>query len=245
MLEKKIDTEHEEIWNKLKWLMSLRVIIVTILMGASVALKVDQAAQLVSLPIVYFLIAFTYLLTILYGLVLKQIRALTVFTYCQVVVDILLETSLVAVTGGLASPFTFLYLISIISASMILYRQGGMAAASASSILYGIAGNLQYLQYDRLIQLGAEALEPRETVYSLLINLVAFFTVAILSSNLAEKLKQARQSLQEKETGLTELKAFHENIVQSISSGLLTADLEGRVTSFNRAAQEITGLSWE
>ena len=245
VLKKKIDTEHEEIRNKLKWLMSLRVIIVTILMGASVALKVDQAAQLVSLPIVYFLIAFTYLMTILYGLMLRQIRALTVFTYCQVAVDLFLETSLVALTGGLASPFTFLYLISIISASMILYRQGGMAAASASSILYGIAGNLQYLQYDRLIQLGAEALEPRETVYSLLINLVAFFTVAILSSNLAEKLKQARKSLQEKETGLTELKAFHENIVQSISSGLLTADLEGRVTSFNRAAQEITGLSWE
>jgi two-component system sensor histidine kinase PilS (NtrC family) len=76
-------------------------------------------------------------------------------------------------------------------------------------------------------------------------NVLAFFTVAILSSNLAEKLKQARQSLKEKETGLTELKAFHENIVQSISSGLLTADLGGKITSLNRAAQEITGLSWE
>jgi two-component system sensor histidine kinase PilS (NtrC family) len=236
------DTEQEEIRKKLKWLMSLRVMIVTILMGGSIALKVGQSAQIGSFSIFYFLIAFTYLLTILYGLVLKHIRALTLFTYCQIAVDIGLETSLVAATRGLASPFTFLYLISIISSSMILYRRGGIAAALASSILYGMAGGLQYYG---IIQFGAEVLQPREAIYSLLINIVAFFTVAILSSNLAEKLKQTRQSLHEKETGLTELKAFHENIVQSISSGLLTADLAGRVTSFNRAAQEITGLSWE
>jgi two-component system sensor histidine kinase PilS (NtrC family) len=222
--------------------MGLRVIIVTILMGGSIALKVGQSAQIGSFSIFYLLIAFTYLLTILYGQVLKHIRALTLFTYCQMAVDIGLETSLVVATRGLASPFTFLYLISIISASMILYRRGGMAAAWASSILYGMAGGLQYYG---IIQVGTEVLQPREAVYSLLINIVAFFTVALLSSNLAEKLKQARQSLHEKETGLTELKAFHENIVQSISSGLLTADLAGRVTSFNRAAQEITGLSWE
>jgi two-component system sensor histidine kinase PilS (NtrC family) len=237
----KTNTDREEIRKKLKWLMGLRVMIVTILMGGSIALKVGQSAQIGSFSIFYFLIAFTYLLTILYALALNHIRALTLFTYGQIAVDITLETSLVVATRGLASPFTFLYLISIISASMILYRRGGLAAASSSSILYGIAGGLQYYG---LIQFGAEVLQPREAIYSLLINIVAFFTVAILSSNLAEKLKQARRSLQEKESGLTEFKAFHENIVQSISSGLLTADLEGRITSFNRAAQEITGLSW-
>jgi len=222
--------------------MGLRVLIVTILMGGSIALKVGQSAQLGAFPIFYFLIAFTYLLTILYGLALRHIHALVLFTYCQVAVDIVLETFLVVATRGLASPFTFLYLISIISASMILYRQGGLAAALASSILYGMTGGLQYYG---LIRFGTETLQPGEALYSLLMNVVAFFTVAILSSNLAEKLKQAHQSLQEKETGLTELKAFHENIVQSISSGLLTADLEGRITSLNRTAQEITGLSWE
>jgi two-component system sensor histidine kinase PilS (NtrC family) len=238
----KTKTEQEEIRNKLKWLMGLRVLIVTILMGGSIALKVGQSAQLGSYSIFYFLIAFTYLLTILYGLALRHIAALVLFTYCQVGVDMVLETFLVVATRGLASPFTFLYLISIISASMILYRQGGLTAALFSSILYGMTGGLQY---SGLIRFGPEPFQPGEAIYSLLMNVVAFFMVAILSNNLAEKLKQARQSLQEKETGLTELRAFHENIVQSISSGLLTADLAGRVTSLNRTAQEITGLSWE
>jgi len=241
MTSQTVNADHEETSNKLKWLLGLRVLIVTILMGVSIALKVGQDSSPGPLPTFYSLITLTYLLTILYGLLLKHVRALAIFAYCQLAVDIFLETSLVLVTGGLASPFTFLYLISIISASMILYRQGGITTASLSAILFGTAGGLQYYE---LIQTGPGVLESREAIYFLLINILAFFTVAILSSSLAEKLKRARKSLQEKETGLTELKAFHENIVQSISSGLLTADLGGNITSFNRAAQEITGLSW-
>ena len=60
---------------------------------------------------------------------------------------------------------------------------------------------------------------------------------------MAEQLHLADQSLREKEQGLTRLQAFHENIVRSISSGVFTADATGAVTSFNPAAQEVTGYS--
>lgn len=43
------------------------------------------------------------------------------------------------------------------------------------------------------------------------------------------------------EQEITELKNFNESIIQSIGSGLITLDLERRVTSFNRAAEEILG----
>ena len=43
------------------------------------------------------------------------------------------------------------------------------------------------------------------------------------------------------EQEITELKNFNESIIQSIGSGLITLDLESRVTSFNRAAEEILG----
>jgi len=44
------------------------------------------------------------------------------------------------------------------------------------------------------------------------------------------------------ELEITDLKNFNESIIQSIGSGLITLDLEKRITSFNRAAEEI--LSW-
>jgi PAS domain S-box-containing protein len=43
------------------------------------------------------------------------------------------------------------------------------------------------------------------------------------------------------EQEITELKNFNESIIQSIGSGLMTVDLERRITSFNQAAEEILG----
>ena len=72
---------------------------------------------------------------------------------------------------------------------------------------------------------------------------LALLVVGLLSGTLADQLHLADQSLREKEQGLTRLQAFHENIVRSISSGVFTADATGAVTSFNPAAQEVTGYS--
>jgi len=52
------------------------------------------------------------------------------------------------------------------------------------------------------------------------------------------RLLAARQSLRT-------LRALHERIVASIRSGVVTTDLEGRVFTFNAAAQEITGYTEE
>src|SRR5687767_15519860 len=58
--------------------------------------------------------------------------------------DLAVETLLVYFTGGLDSPFSFLYLVSVITASMLLYRRGGLLAASGASILYGALVDLMY-----------------------------------------------------------------------------------------------------
>ena len=62
----------------------------------------------------------------------------------QIAGDLLVETLLVYFTGGLDSPFSFLYLVSIITASMLLYRRGGLLAASGAVILYGVLVDLLF-----------------------------------------------------------------------------------------------------
>jgi two-component system sensor histidine kinase PilS (NtrC family) len=44
---------------------------------------------------------------------------------------------------------------------------------------------------------------------------------------------------------LADLRALHERIVESIRSGLITTDLQGRIYTFNLAAEEITGYKSE
>ncbi|MEK7726879.1 MAG: PAS domain S-box protein, partial [candidate division KSB1 bacterium] len=47
------------------------------------------------------------------------------------------------------------------------------------------------------------------------------------------------------EQEITDLKNFNESVIQSIGSGLITLDLDRRITSFNQAAEEMTGWQAE
>ncbi|MEK6577040.1 MAG: ATP-binding protein [Nitrospirota bacterium] len=229
--------EEEKIRTKLKWLMGVRVLMVTALLGTSILMRLGYR------DVFYLLIALIYILTILYSLLINRVSNLILFSYLQISLDILLETFLVYLTGGVDSPYTPLYIISIISASIILFRKGSSAAASLSAIMYGGLVDLQF--YKMIPSMPPSSYSARETLYFLFIYTIAFFTVAFLSGGLAEKVKQTGKELISKETDLTSLQAFNENILQSISSGLLTSDLQGRITSFNRAAGEITGFRFE
>ncbi|MDC4222703.1 MAG: PAS domain-containing protein [Candidatus Manganitrophus sp.] len=72
----------------------------------------------------------------------------------------------------------------------------------------------------------------------LFLYMITFFTVGSLSGRLSER-------LHEKEVGFSKLRVFTEDIVESISSGLVTTDLSGKITSFNRSASEMTGFRAE
>lgn len=224
---------------KLKWLMVLRVVIVTILLGASIILQIGYGHIGKTTTSFSYLIASTYCLTIVYSLLLNRLNRLALFAYVQICMDLLFETLLVYLTGGIESPFSPFYMITSIAASIILGRKGGGLTASMASILFGVLVDLQYLRL--LPGIDDSTYSNRDTLYFLFLNIVAFLTVAYLSGSLAEKLSLTREWLKEKATGLAELKAFHEHVVQSMSTGLMTTGLTGGITSFNRAAEQIMG----
>jgi len=127
---------------------------------------------------------------------------------------------------------------------LIPHRRVGLFAACACIILFGVVTNVQFyglaehwgwLQNSHLTAMG--------TFQTFGVYALAILVVGLLSGTLADQLQQVDQSLREKEQGLNRLQAFHENIVRSISSGVFTADARGAITSFNPAAQEVTGYT--
>jgi len=78
----------------------------------------------------------------------------------------------------------------------------------------------------------------------IIVNVTAFYLVAVLSSFIAEQARKSRIQLDEQQIDIKTLQALNEDIIQSISSGLLTLDTEGRIITFNRAAEQITGFSY-
>lgn len=222
--------------------MGLRVLVVTLLLGLSLTFQVTRGEQVETF---YSLIVFTYAVTILYALVLRYVNtaaALVQLAWVQIGVDFLLETVLIARTGGIESPFLVLYVISVTLASLVPRRKVGLLTASLCVILFGLLTNLQlYGLTEAWGWLPRTRLSAPETLQTFGVHSLALLVVGFLSGLLTEQLQRADHSLKEKEQGLSRLQAFHENIVHSISSGVFTTDEEGRITSFNPAAQEATG----
>ncbi|MBD0306495.1 MAG: PAS domain-containing protein [Nitrospiraceae bacterium] len=146
-------------------------------------------------------------------------------------------------TRGIESPFAVFYMVKVMLASLLLKGGGGLATAGLSVLLFGLVTFVQSVQ---LLEWSPPSRLPEtETMYAFGIHSMAVMVVGLLSSALTGQLKRAGQSLVEKEQGLSRLQAFHENVVQSLSSGLFTTDASARITSFNRAAREITKYSLE
>jgi two-component system sensor histidine kinase PilS (NtrC family) len=218
--------------------------LVTLMLGLSLAFQVTKGGRVETF---YTLILVTYVLTIPSAVLLRAItspKALTIFFWAQVGIDFLLETALVARTGGIESPFAVLYVMTVAVASVVPRRRVGLLTACFCIIMFGLLTNIQlYGLIDGWGWLLPSRLTVPETFQTFGIYALALLVVGILGGTLADQLQQADQSLREKEQGLSRLQVFHENIVRSISSGVFTADATGCITSFNPAAQEATGYT--
>ena len=244
------EESRDSLFPRIKWLMFFRAVVVTLLLGATVIVQLRDSTffRYVSPVYFYVLIGFTYALTLVYALLLRRIQNLKLFAYVQILGDVFFITLLIYFTGGISSIFSWVYLLAIFSAGTILYRRGGLLVASASSILYGALLDLEY--YQLLLPIGGRqftSLQPQGlyVLYLMAVNMMAFFLVAILSSFLAEQLRRKEEELKKRIIDYRQLERLYKHIVQNVVSGLITVDETGRITSFNRMAEEITGRKFE
>src|SRR6185295_18740185 len=126
-----------------RMLIAVRVIVVTTLILAALIIQYT-VREFLPINYIYLIAGCTYGLTLLYIAFGRIIPSRYINLMIQIAGDLLVETLLVYFTGALDSPFSFMYLVSIITASMVLFRRGGLMAASGSVILYGGLGALMY-----------------------------------------------------------------------------------------------------
>ena len=239
-------TGSKELLSKIKWLMLLRLVFATFLLVATVVVQARAYPTFfnTSLLSLYVLTGVIYFLTLCYALLLKRIRRHILFAYVQIVLDVLFVTALIYVTGGIESIFSFMYILTIINAAIILYRRGGLLIASASSICYGSLLDLQYFNVVHPFYTRATGLTTYSIgyyFYTLLMNIAAFYVVALLSSYLAEELRRSSVKLKAKQYDLDQLELLHRNIIQSVSTGLITLNDRLKITYVNPAAEVICG----
>src|SRR5207237_1068840 len=83
----------------------------------------------------------------------------------------------------------------------------------------------------------------RVAIFTVGLNVFGFMAVAVLSGYLAEGLRRTGEQLEETSTQLADLQAFSQHVIDSLTSGLTTCDMAGRLLTFNRAAEGITAIA--
>ncbi len=188
----------------------------------------------------YVIAALTFAATLIYLSLLRLLPGhYQLQAYLQFFGDLLLITALVYQVGGISSPFSMLYLIVIAVAATLLRRRAGVAVATAAYVLYAsLLLAIHFHAIPRPLFAGDEASIWRLT-YNLAVHLFGFYAVALLTSYLAHNIARAELELEAKKEDLADLQVVHRDVIESISSGLVTADLEGIIKSVNRAGTEI------
>jgi two-component system sensor histidine kinase PilS (NtrC family) len=152
-------------------------------------------------------------------------------------------STIVYLTGGVNSYFSTLYTLPIIAATMVESRRGGVMVGILSGLAYS---GIVVAQFAGLPGFEALAGQPLPALKLALLtvglNLFGFGAVVALTGYLAEGLRQADIQLQRASDQIEDLQAFSQHIIDSLTSGLATTDIEGRILTFNRAASTITGV---
>lgn len=228
--------ERKELTEKIRWLLVLRVVILSFFVGAAALFHFFKAEgnpqffyYTLSVPLI---VAFAISIGSVF--LLPRLGNLSLFAYLQLDFDVLLISGIVWITGDAASPFAFLYNLAVLNGAILLFYRGAFFTAGFSSLCYP---GLLILSNGPVS--GSMLWPPLMPVA---MNISSFFAIASLGGFLASKLSATEKLLKEKQFDYLQLDALKEALLQGIGSGVAVTDAEGRINYFNAQAQNLTSL---
>ncbi len=229
---------------RLQWLIGIRMLVVGSVAVPYLLYNPDRVTD----PTLQLFIAFTSVQCLLYIVLLRVLRRQPqVQAYIQFLGDLIFISLLIHELD--ATSFSILYIFIISVAAVFLNRTGVLIVAGLAYVLY-VAVLVKWfgLLFSRpvpLPELPADPVHMLQLFYNLIVHLVGFYGVAILTSYLARDAQRSEEQLRRKQLDLTYLQGLYGDVIQSMSSGLVIADLDGTVVSLNRSGEEILGRAEE
>ncbi len=232
---------------QIQWILLCRVVALSILLGVTLLLQTPGETPIFP-PVRYFayFIAAVYAYTILSAFILQRLnRGYNLFAAVQILSDIFFTSLLVVFSGGSQSIFVLVFFFPIICSSLLNKRLYRLLLTTATALAYGSILFLEYQGFQQYLfgeTVAVPVLQnPLTALYRFAIPGLTFFLVGFLSSVLAERLRKTEAALSEASQSLDRLSILYKQIFDDITTGIITVDQHGIITSFNRAAAEITG----
>ena len=239
--------QDERTWQRLKLLIIFRLIVISIFLVVAFLLEMMKTVLPVSpaiMNLIYAVILVMYVLSLFYTLLLRKEKYFRLNIYAQLISDIVLVSLLVYLTGSIGSNYSLLYTLVIIYSSLFLGRKGALIIASISSVVFGLVLELEYFKIiSTLYSTGRDySVETSDVFVRVAVHILSFYIVAFLASFVVEQERKTRSLLEERESAFDQLDLLFRSIIESVDTGILTTTMQGRIKTFNRAAESITGF---
>ena len=213
--------------NLLRWLYIGRLTVVTGIFAGALFSWFDALPQDLLLVVVMFVIALVFTVaSVAYTHWLDR-EPHKNFLYAQVILDVLMVTGIVHVTGGPVSGFSSVYILVISEGALLLPLPGGVLIGALVSIAY--SADLAWGRPDDAYSDGL----------SLALNVGLFSVVAIITGLVGDRLRRAGQVVASQ---LHQLRLDTGDILANLSTGVITLTGEGRLAYANPAAEMLLGV---
>jgi two-component system sensor histidine kinase PilS (NtrC family) len=235
---------------RLQLFMGTRLGVATLLLGGTLLIAMEDKRGFDSFTprFLVSLIAVIYGASLVFAVWLLGSTQRDRVALAQVGTDLLVTTGLVYVTGGPSSGFTFLYGVAVLMAAMVVGPTSARITGAAAIMLYGSLA----------VCLATGAIAPPsdqrpdaylppvgDLAYSGLLNVLGLLLVTLLAGNLSARLLTTGGQLRLAEASAATLARLNDDIVRSLSSGLLSTDLMGRIRTINPTGAEMLGRTPE
>jgi two-component system sensor histidine kinase PilS (NtrC family) len=221
----------------------------------SIRITILSALALISLFLLNFADSPSQILPIVVSLFIAMLLSISYFPlfrylnfrfhiFLQLFIDILVITLLVYLSGGVISPFYFLYILPIITSAIFLTKRDTLYIATLSFIIFGILSDLMYLQIIPFYPSGyTPDISFSSFIYNLLMSFIAFSAVAMIASYYFDKMKKTDEELRNIQENLKDLVLINNAVMEKMENGFITCNDQGRIISYNEKSKKILNLN--
>jgi two-component system sensor histidine kinase PilS (NtrC family) len=213
--------------NLLRWLYVGRLTLVSGILAGALLIWNEARSQDTRIVVVMFVVALAATVASFWVTELQGKEPSEEFLYAHVVLDVLLVTGIVHVTGGPASGFASIYILVICAGALLLPLPGGVLIGGLVSIVY-----------------FADLAWGHQGTFTLdvALRILLFSVVAVITGLVGDRVRRAGQALGAVASQLQQLRLDTGDILANLSTGVITVTGEGRLAYANPAAAALLAV---
>lgn len=213
--------------NLLRWLYVGRLTLVTGILAGALLVWNEARSQDTLIVVVMFLVALVATAASFWVTDWQGREPSRNFLYAHVILDVLLVTGVVHVTGGASSGFASIYILVICAGALLLPLPGGV-----------LIGGLVSIAYFADLAWGHQGSFTQDVALSIGL----FSVVAVITGLVGDRVRRAGQELGAVASQLQQLRLDTGDILANLSTGVITVTGEGRLAYANPAADMLLGI---